>query len=102
MSKRLEMLEKLTIEGKADTFGWYALALEYQSAGRIDDALRTFEALRQRDPGYVPMYLMAASMLEGCGRTAEAALWIRDGLVVAESKGNSHAASEMRDILERC
>jgi tetratricopeptide (TPR) repeat protein len=102
MSKRLEILEKLTAEGKADSFGWYALALEYKSAGRIDDALRTFVALRQLDSKYVPMYLMAGSMLEACGRTAEAALWIRDGLVVAESKGDSHAASEMRDILERC
>ena len=102
MTKRLEILEKLAAEGKADSFAWYALALEYKSAGRIDEALVAFLSLRQRDPNYVPMYLMAGAMLESLGRTAEAALWLRDGIIAAESKGDSHAASEMRDILERC
>jgi len=60
MSKRLAMLEMLTEQGSKDSFHWYALALEYANAERVNDAVRTFEALRAIDAGYVPMYLMCA------------------------------------------
>ncbi len=100
MSKRLEMLEKLTSSGKADAFAWYALALEYRSANRIDDALRAFEALRALDPNYVPGYQMAGSMLASIGRESEARTWLRDGISRATAAGNDHARAEMQDMLE--
>lgn len=99
MSKRLQMLEKLTQTGQADSFAWYALALEYKSAGRIDDALQAFETLRQKDSGYVPMYLMAGSMLAEHGRREEAKTWLQQGMEVARAKGDDHARSEMADVL---
>ncbi|MFW5740958.1 MAG: tetratricopeptide repeat protein [Myxococcota bacterium] len=100
MSKRLAMLEQLTGSGKADSFTWYALALEYKSAGRVDDALTTFSSLRERDPGYVPMYLMAGSMLIDAGREEEARKWLEDGMQRATEKGDSHACDEMQTLLE--
>ena len=30
MNKRLEMLEKMTNSGQADSFAWYGLAMEYR------------------------------------------------------------------------
>lgn len=101
MSKRLEMLEKLTASGKADSFGWYALALEYRSLGRVEDALAAFSRLRDQDPDYVPMYLMAGSMLQSAGRLEPARAWILQGIDKARSKGDSHAASELSDLLDR-
>ena len=67
MSKRLEVLEKLASSGKADSFTLYALALEYKSVGRSEDALSTFVRLREADPEYVPMYMMAGNLLMGMG-----------------------------------
>lgn len=101
MSKRLEMLEKLTASGKADSFTWYALALEYKSLERVDDAMGAFRRLRELDPAYVPAYLMAGSMLQAAGRLDEAREWIRTGIEKAQHKGDDHAASEMSDLLDR-
>jgi tetratricopeptide (TPR) repeat protein len=101
MSKRLEMLEKAVASGTADSFTWYALALEYRSLRRVDDAMRAFEALRRADPDYVPMYLMAGSLLQSGGRAQEARDWIRTGIEKAKLKGDSHASDELSDLLDR-
>lgn len=99
MSKRLLYLEKVTSEGQADAFAWYALALEYAGLGRTDDALRTFTALRDKDPNYVPMYLMCGTHLAKAGRTAEAREWLDEGLVVARARGDEHAKGEIESAL---
>lgn len=100
MSKRLAMLEQLTSSGKADSFAWYALALEYKSASRIEDALRTFASLREIDPAYVPMYLMAGSMLIDEGRDDDARAWLAEGMQRAVAAGDAHAHDEMNGLLE--
>ena len=50
-SKRLEFLQKLTSSGSRDPFAWYGLAMEYRGLERRDEALATFEALRETQPG---------------------------------------------------
>lgn len=97
--KRLSMLEQLTSSGKADSFAWYALALEYKGRGRIDDALATFTTLREKDAGYVPMYLMCGTMLLEASRADEGRAWLREGVGVARAKGDTHALSELESAL---
>ncbi len=99
MSKRLAYLEKITSEGSADPFAWYGLALEYKTLGRIDDALRTFEALRAKNPDYVPMYLMCGQMLADAGREG-ARGWLEAGIVAARAKKDSHALGELESALD--
>ena len=91
-SKRLDMLLKMTARADADSFAWYALALEYKGLGRVDDALAAFGTLRAKDASYVPMYLMCGTMLVEANRRAEAKEWLEAGLVAAKNKGDSHAA----------
>jgi predicted Zn-dependent protease len=98
-SKRLDFLLKMTSTDKADSFTWYALALEYKGLGRVDDALATFERLRERDPDYVPMYLMCGTMLVEAGRRADAKEWLGAGLTAARKKGDTHAAGEIEGAL---
>jgi hypothetical protein len=43
MNKRLAFLEQTTRAGTADSFAWYALALEYRRESRADDAVAAFE-----------------------------------------------------------
>ncbi len=100
MSKRLAMLEQMTNSGKADAFTWYALALEYKSGDRISDAMRAFESLRDFDPTYIPMYLMAGSILIDAGRDDEARSWLEDGVQRAKAAGNDHAHDEMALLLD--
>ncbi len=99
MSKRLAVLEKMTASGSTDPFAWYALAMEYAGADRPDDALRTFEKLRELDAAYVPMYLMCGTMLLKLARADEGKAWLEAGVVAAKKKGDGHALSELEDAL---
>jgi len=98
MSKRLAFLEDLVQKGKADSFARYALALEYKSAERIDDAL---EALRAADPAYVPQYLMCGTMLIDAGRSEAARPWLEQGLEAAKRAGDTKAVGEIQDAIGR-
>jgi tetratricopeptide (TPR) repeat protein len=97
--KRLAMLEQLTASGKADSFAWYALALEYKNAGQIAPALATFERLRSSDAAYLPMYLMAGAMLSEAGRASEARTWLEQGSVLARARGDAKALGELGEAL---
>jgi hypothetical protein len=101
-NKRLEMLEKLASAGKADSFGLYALAMEYRKAGRASDALATFVTLRGRDPEYLAMYLMAGQLLTDEARTADAREWLEAGIELATKKGDGKARSELMAALDAC
>ena len=98
-SKRLEVLLKMTAREDADSFAWYALALEYKGLSRIDDAFATFQKLRAEDDGYVPMYLMCGTMLIEVGRRDDAREWLGAGLATARKKGDAHAAGEIEGAL---
>jgi tetratricopeptide (TPR) repeat protein len=98
-NKRLAYLEKVTSEGSKDPFAWYGLANEYNGQGRPDDALRTFEKLRELDPAYVPQYLMCGQMLANMKRADEARAWLTQGLEAAKKAGNAHALSEITNVL---
>lgn len=99
MNKRLAMLEKLTSSAQADSFAFYCLAMEYRKESRVDDATRAFETLRGRDPGYLPMYLMAGQMLREAARAAEAKAWLEQGITLAAEKGDSKALGELESEL---
>lgn len=99
MNKRLEMLEKMVDGGAADSFARYALAMEYRKAGRTDDALRTFEALREADPEYLAQYLMAGQVLLEAARPDEARTWLEQGIAVARRQGNAKTLSELESAL---
>ncbi len=99
MNKRLAMLEKLTSSAQADSFAFYCLAMEYRKEGRVDDAARAFDTLRSRDPGYLPMYLMAGQMLREAARTAEAKSWLEQGVALASEKGDHKALGELESEL---
>jgi predicted Zn-dependent protease len=99
MNKRLEMLEKMTASGQADSFAWYGLAMEYRKLGRVDDALQSFEKLREKDEGYLPMYLMAGQLLLEAERASDAKLWLEQGIELARAKGDTKALGELGDAL---
>lgn len=101
MNKRLEMLEKLTNSGTADSFAWYGLAMEYRKLGRSEDALRAFETLRQKDPDYLAMYLMAGQLLAEAGRSEEARPWLEAGQELARKQGDAKALGELGDALSQ-
>lgn len=101
-NKRLAMLEKLAQAGTADSFGLYALAMEYRKENRTSDAAATFETLRAQDPDYLPMYLMAGTLFTDIGRNADARAWLEAGILLATKKGDTKARSELTSALDAC
>jgi predicted Zn-dependent protease len=99
-SKRLEFLQKITSEGRGDSFAWYGLAMEFRSLERLDEALATFEKLRTVAADYVPMYLMCGQMLQSMGRANDARAWLTSGVQAAKTKGDAHALSELQAALD--
>jgi predicted Zn-dependent protease len=99
MNKRLAFLEQTTRAGTADSFAWYALALEYRRESRVDDAVATFEALKAKDPGYLPMYLMAGQTLLEAGKAELAVGWLESGIALAREKGDAKALGEIESAL---
>lgn len=99
MNKRLAMLEKLTASTQADSFAFYCLGMEYRKEGRVDDALGAFGTLRERDAGYLAMYLMAGQMLREASRLPEAATWLKQGIELATQKSDSKALGELESEL---
>lgn len=99
MNKRLAFLEQTTRAGTADAFAWYALALEYRRESRVDDAIATFEALKAKDAGYLPMYLMAGQTLLEAGKPELAVVWLESGIALAREKGDAKALGELESAL---
>jgi tetratricopeptide (TPR) repeat protein len=98
-SKRLEALEKMVASGPKEPFPYYALALEYRSVGRVEDALNLFARMRSEFASYVPQYLMAGQMLAELGRKDEARAVLEAGIVAARAARDSHAAGELESAL---
>jgi len=99
MNKRLEMLEKMVASGQADSFARYALAMEYRKEKRIEDSLSAFMTLREKDPEYLALYLMAGQLLIEAGRAPEAKPWLEAGIELARRKGDAKTLGELEDAL---
>ncbi len=102
VSKRIAMLEKMVGAGQADSFAYYALGMEYRREGRIEDALSTFRTLRERDAGYLPLYLMAGQLLIDNARKDEALEWLNAGIELARNRGDMKTLGELESALASC
>ncbi|MCH2109230.1 MAG: tetratricopeptide repeat protein [Polyangiaceae bacterium] len=100
MNKRLAMLEKMFEAGQADSFVLYALAMEYRKEKRTADAMKSFEELREKEPSYLPQYLMAGQILTEEGRATDAKIWLEQGLKVAATAGDAKTLGELEAALE--
>src|SRR5439155_26076416 len=96
---RKEQLEAMLADFPEDAFLRYGLAMEYVSAGDDETAVRLLRELFAVDPGYVPAYLQAGHACWRLGRSDEAKEVYRQGITVAQQKGDLHASEEMRGFL---
>jgi len=99
VNKRLAFLEQTTQGGNADSFAWYALALEYRKEKRFDDALAAFKSLRDKDPQYLALYLMAGQTLVEAGRGNDARAWLEAGIAVARARADAKTLGELESAL---
>ena len=97
---KLETLEEFVRASPDEPLPRYALAMEYRSLGRLEDAVSTFCDLLARRPEYVPTYLMLGQTLIGLGRPEQARPILEQGIAAAQKAGDRHAADELQDALD--
>ncbi len=99
MATRLDAILDLTRTRPSDPFAWYALAMEYRTAGRAADAEDVFRRLMRDFSDYVPTYLMAGQFFAEAGRAGDAREALSLGREAATRMGNAHARGEIEALL---
>jgi predicted Zn-dependent protease len=97
---RIDMLTDVLSQDPNNAFARYGLAMEYSNSGEFDRALEEFNKLLSAHPDYTAGYFMAAQALAKAGRPAEASKMLESGIISAQHRGDGHAESEMRAMLE--
>lgn len=96
---RRQLLEEFVAQKPDDAFSRYGLAMECMNSGDSGAADTQFRALLDRNPTYVPAYLMYAQFLARESRAGEAKTVLSAGIAAASQAGNPHARSEMESLL---
>lgn len=97
----IERLENLLESGKDGPLLRYGLGDAYLKAGDPQTASNHLRHAVSLDPAYSAAWKLLGKALEACGDAGEAANAYRDGISVAEEKGDVQAAKEMRVFLKR-
>ena len=99
MISRREKIEAMLADDPRDTFLRYSLALELEKEGQHDSSLQKLSELTKETPAYVPAFFMAGQQLTKLQRIAEARDILRQGIEVARTQNDLHAAGEMSEFL---
>ena len=73
--------------------------MECMNSGDAAAADGHFRALLERNPDYVPAYLMYAQMLAREAHNEDAKRVLSDGITAATKKGDQHARIELEALL---
>src|SRR5262249_21268822 len=96
---RRELLEQFVAQKPDDAFSRYGLALECMNSGDSTAAAQHFSALLERNPGYVPAYLMYGQLLARESRKDQARRVLSSRIQAATTADTQHARSEMEALL---
>jgi len=98
-TSRREKIEAMLADEPGDIFLRYSLAMELDKEGNHEESLGQLHELATDSPPYVPAFFMAAQQLARLARVEEARAKLREGIEVARTQGDSHAAAEMGELL---
>lgn len=95
MSRIEKLLEFLQTTGK-DSFLQHALALEYIKIEQDAEALKLFNEILDREPGYIGSYYHLGKLWERLGEEAKAIAVYQKGMEQAKAAGDNHAYNELQ------
>jgi len=81
-------------------FPRYGLAMELVSAEEFGEAEEHFLKLLEHHPDQISGHFMLGKLYGRLDRCDEARETLEKGIAIAEKKGDTHAADEMRDEIE--
>lgn len=96
---RRAQIESMLQSEPDDLFLRYCLAVEMQADGEAESALAKFDELCRGVPPHVAAYFRRAQLLVELERIEEARGVLREGIEIARTQGDLHAAGEMSELL---
>ena len=97
----IQNLEKMLVSGKDSALLRFSLGNEYLKLGEPEKAAAHLQRAVALDPGYSAAWKMLGKALVAAERQEEALDAYRQGIAVAESKGDKQAAKEMTVFARR-
>ena len=98
MSKRLDQLLEFEKGDPNDPFIQFALSKEYEKMGQNVEALDRYLKLREQHPDYIGLYYHLGQLYEVIGDRQNALSIYDEGLELAKSTKDFHAASELNNV----
>lgn len=98
-NQTIQLLKRFLEKDPNDSFTRFALAMEYNKAGFKQEAEQTYLELIAKDPSYVGTYYHLGMIYSLSGDKERARKVFDDGIQVASSVNDHHAASELRQAL---
>jgi Flp pilus assembly protein TadD len=100
-SSAIANLQKLIGTPRDGALLRFSLGNEYMKAGDRDNAVVHLREAVGRDPGYSAAWKLLGKALADSGRLAEALAAYREGIAVAQRKGDRQAEKEMTVFARR-
>jgi len=100
-STALANFERMLAAGKDGALLRFSLGNEYLKAGRADAAIGHLRRAVEIDPGYTAAWKALGRALVDSGQADEALAAYREGIAVAERKGDKQAGKEMQVFAKR-
>ena len=97
---RLEKILKLSQEEPQNSFLLYALALEYEAIKSHEEAIRTLEKLKAKDPEYLGLYYTLSTFYIQKGELERAEEIAKEGIQIALLQQNLKTKMELQGILQ--
>ena len=91
----IQSFEKMLAGGKDNTLLRFSLGSEYLKAGDPASAVNHLKQAVVLDPKYSAAWKLLGRALVESGQPADALVAYREGIAVAEAKGDKQAAKEM-------
>jgi predicted Zn-dependent protease len=99
MTPRLEQLLVMLEQDPKDNFVRYAVALEYASAGDVQQAIHRIEALIAEEPDYLGAYYKLGQLHEQTGQREKALDVYKRGAAVAKAQNNTKTLGELNTAI---
>ncbi len=99
-SKRLEQLQNLLKDDPTDSFLLFAIAKEYESWGKLKQALEHYLTIKEQDPDYIGLYYHLGKLYEELEEFDKALEAYTIGMETAQTQGDTHAYGELRGAKE--
>lgn len=96
---RIDQIKKMLHIAPEDVFLNFSLAMEYESAGQTDEALRQYDRTIELDENYLTAHVRKGRLLVSNHRLAEAREVLSRAAEVARAAGDTHMLDTVNQML---